>query len=300
MAGSIIISDEVRTALDERRPVVAFETTILSFGLPHPINIEIALECQDRARHTGAVPATIGVLGGNIHVGLSLDEIHHFCTAPSEIIKVNLQNLSAAVSSGRWGALTVAATMQVCDFVGIRLFATGGIGGVHREFSTSLDISSDLTALARFPVCVVCSGAKSILDTAATLEALETLGIPVAGYKTESFPQFYCRTSPFTLDSNLESASAVADRLKVHWELGGRGFLLVAPVPLEAGLDEGRISNWIDGALRKARDLKITGKAVTPFLLQQLVEISGGATIKANRALILNNSQIASEVAAAL
>jgi pseudouridine-5'-phosphate glycosidase len=300
MINPLDISPRIAEALAQQEAIVAFETTILSFGLPHPLNEEVAFACEVAARGSGAVPATVALLDGKIRVGLRDDEIQYFCSRSPEIQKVNLQNFAAVLASGRPGALTVAASVRACALAGIRVFATGGIGGVHRGFSQTLDISSDLRALAEYPVAVVCAGAKSVLHIPATLETLETLGVPVVGFRTTTFPMFFTRDSHHELDTSFDDAADLARFLRIQWSCGGGGALVVTPVPAEHAIPPGEIESWISTALADAACSEVSGKRVTPFLLERLEELSGGRTLDANRALVMNNATVAAQVAAAL
>ncbi|MBX7244998.1 MAG: pseudouridine-5'-phosphate glycosidase [Candidatus Sumerlaeaceae bacterium] len=281
-------------------PVVAFETTILSFGLPRPANREVADACEGAAREAGAIPATVALLDGQVCAGLSDEEIDFFCTSDPSIMKINLQNFSLALARRKPGALTVATTMKACAMAGIRVFATGGIGGVHRGFAETLDISSDLKALAEFPVAVICAGAKSVLDVPATLEVLETLGVPVVGYRTKCFPRFFCPDSPHQLDASFDDMAELAAFARVHFETCRGGILVVTPVPQADAIAGPEMDVWIDKALAEAHQQGVSGKAVTPFLLSRLKDLSGGRTLAANRALITNNATVASQLAVAL
>ena len=296
------IAPVVDAALAVEKPVVALETTILAFGLPHPLNRDVARECEAAAVTHGAVPATIAILDGRLRVGLTPEEIEFFCTPDPDIVKVNLQNFAAVLASGRPGALTVAACLQACVLAGIRVFATGGIGGVHRGAATLPDVSGDLPALARFPLATVCAGAKSILDVPATLEWLETLGVPVAGFDTESFPLFHARESAHPLDVTFTDVAALGHFAKTHFALGAKagGILVVTPVPADAAIAPDELNVWIDEALTRAEQKNLRGKAVTPFLLHELETLSGGRTLVANRALVVNNVTLAARLAVAL
>jgi pseudouridine-5'-phosphate glycosidase len=291
------LSGEVSDALAARRPVVAFETTILTFGLPQPLNAEVAARCEKIAREAGAIPATVALLNGEMRVGLTAQELDFFCSRDSGIQKVNLQNFAAVLHRRQPGALTVAASMQVCAAAGIRVFATGGIGGVHRDFGRLPDISSDLLALSRYPVATVCAGAKSILDVGATLEALETLGVPVAGYRARQFPLFHAQESGYPLDVYFESAADLARFAALQWQLSKSAVLVVTPVPAAKAIERADLDEWITSALARARDENISGKATTPFLLKQLEQLSNGRTLDANLALIYNNARVAAELA---
>jgi pseudouridine-5'-phosphate glycosidase len=291
---------EVAMALERQMPVVGFETTILSFGLPSPLNSQIADDCERITRDSGAVPATVAVLDGKICAGLTAEERAFFCSHDPAIRKVNLQNMASTIATRQPGALTVATSMQACALAGIRVFATGGIGGVHRDFGRSLDVSSDLKALAQYPVAVVCAGAKSILDVPATLEVLETLGVPVVGFQAKTFPLFFTRESPHAMEANFQTEEEIADFLRVHFQLSASGVLIVTPVPQEAGADRKDLDRWIATAMAEASREGVTGKRVTPFLLERLEKLSGGKTLQANSALIRNNARVAARIACAL
>jgi pseudouridylate synthase len=294
------VSPQVRDALASGQPVVAFETTILSFGLPVPLNLEVALAAEQAAREEGAVPATLGILNGRVRVGLTLEEIEFFCSRDASIRKVNLQNFAGALASGGAGALTVSGSMRACAMAGIRIFATGGIGGIHRGFAATLDISSDLKALASYPVAVVCAGAKSVLDVPATLEALETLGVPVVGHRTTAFPLFFAAESDFELEITFNEIEPIARFIKVHCETADGGVLVANPVPAHAAVPTVELERWINSAIAEAQVNRITGKQVTPFLLDRLEQFSGGQTLEANRSLVENNARLASRLSAEL
>jgi pseudouridine-5'-phosphate glycosidase len=294
------IGAEVAAALAAGQPVVALETTILSFGLPRPVNARVAHACERAIRDAGAVPATVAALGGEIRVGLDAAELDFFCSRDASIRKVNTQNLAAVLAAGAPGAFTVAASLRACDLAGIRVFATGGIGGVHMGYAETMDISADLTALARHPVVTVCSGAKSILNVAATLEALETLGVPVAGFGTERFPQFICSQSTHALDIRVDNAADAARLAATHFALGGGGIVLAVPPPPAVAVSADDLDTWTAAALEDARRAGVRGKALTPFLLERLETLSAGATLRANEALVVKNAAVAASVAAAL
>ncbi|MGB9692862.1 MAG: pseudouridine-5'-phosphate glycosidase [Candidatus Sumerlaeaceae bacterium] len=296
----LAIAPEVNHALTHNVPVVAFETTILSFGLPEPINREVGQLCENVAREAGCVPATVAILDGRVKIGLTSDELLFFCTRAPHIVKVNLQNFAAVLARKQPGALTVAASLKACALAGVRVFATGGIGGVHRGYAQTLDISSDLRALAEYPVVVVSAGAKSILDIGATLEVLETLGVPVIGYRTSHFPLFFTAGSAYRLDTVCESPAEVADLAHTHFACGGKGMLVVTPVPSPSSIPPSDLEHWITQALADAAANSVTGKAVTPYLLERLEMLSQGRTLTANRALIENNARLAAAVAQAL
>lgn len=281
-------------------PIVAFETTILSFGLPSPLNSQAAARCEQIARDNGAVPATLAMLEGELRVGLTPEELTLFCSSDAGIQKVNLQNFAAVLHRRQPGALTVAASMNVAAVAGLRVFATGGIGGVHRGYGTLPDISSDLLALSRFPVITVCAGAKSILDVPATLEVLETLGVPVVGYRTAQFPLFHARESGHALDIHFDDPVDLARFAALHWKVSQSAVLVVTSIPHEHAIERQQLDTWIEKALGAAREQGISGKATTPFLLKQLERLSSGKTLDANLALIYNNAAAAAEIASQL
>lgn len=298
----LTVSEEVASAIEEGRPVVALESTIISHGFPYPANLECALECERLAREGGAVPATVAVLGGRLTVGIDRDAIEHLATAGSDAIaKASRRDLGVLAATGADGATTVAGTMVAAHLAGIAVFATGGIGGVHRGAQQSFDVSADLLELARTEVAVVCAGAKSILDLPLTLEVLETHGVPVLGYRTDEFPSFYLRSSGLRVDARLDTPEAIAEVLRARRALGLSGGAVVAnPIPAEHELDPGLLGEWTDAALAEAEGGGVHGKAVTPFLLARLHELSGGATEEANKALVFNNVALAARVASAL
>jgi pseudouridylate synthase len=294
------LSEGIAEALRRHRPVVALETTLVTHGLPHPRGLETALELEEVVRERGAVPATIGILGGAVRVGLDRTELEKLATA-RDVAKVNPGNLAAVVAAGGPGSTTVAATMFVAAAAGIRVFATGGIGGVHRGAAESGDVSADLTALARHPVAVVCAGAKAILDLPRTVEMLETLGVPVLGYGTDEFPAFYRRSSGQRVDRRCDTIEELAAASATHWSLGlGTGVLVANPIPAADELPAGVYEPALEGALAEAAKRGIRGRAVTPFLLEQLRERTGGATVTANLALLRHNAGVAAELARAL
>ncbi len=294
------IADEVKEALDAGRPVVALESTIISHGFPYPANVESARECERIAREEGVVPATVGIIGGQLAVGLSDEEIERLGTN-RDTPKASRRDLPMLLATGSDGATTVAGTMAVAAMAGISIFATGGIGGVHRGAERSMDISADLEELARTSLAVVCAGAKSVLDIGLTLEYLETHGVPVLGYRTDAFPAFYTRDSGFGVDARFDTPDEIAQVLKSKWEMGLQGGVLVAnPIPEEYALDPAMIDGIIDTALTEAREGGVRGKAVTPFLLARIHELTGGESETANKALVWSNVRVASKVATAL
>lgn len=293
-------TDEVRDALETGKPIVALETTIISHGMPYPQNIEMARKVEAIIRAEGAVPATIGIMDGKVKIGLNEQELEAFATN-KQVDKVSRRDFPYMLASGRIGATTVSATMIGAALAGIRVFATGGIGGVHREGETTMDVSADLTELARTNVAVVCAGAKSILDIGRTLEFLETHGVPVVGYKTDEFPSFYARESGFGVDFRLDEPSQVAEVLRAKWALGLDGGAVIAnPVPAESALKQEEIEGVIQQALDEAKAQHITGKKVTPFLLARIKELTDGRSLATNIALVYNNAKVAAQLAVAL
>ncbi|HTF36717.1 MAG TPA: pseudouridine-5'-phosphate glycosidase, partial [Blastocatellia bacterium] len=267
----IRIAEHVSRAFDERTPVVALESTVIAHGLPHPLNLETALACEEAIRHHGATPATIGLVDGVPTIGLSEDEISRFATGQTadgpRIEKVGLNNLAGVMMKRGWGATTVASTMRLAKAAGIRVFSTGGIGGVHRGGAESLDISADLTALGNTPLICVCAGPKAILDLPGTLEYLETIGVPVIGYRTEEFPAFYSRSSGFAVDVRVETNDEAAEVAQCHWLMGGHTAVLVCvPVPGEFEIPSAEIAVATDEAMARSASHHVRGKAVTPFL----------------------------------
>ena len=295
------IAPEVKAALDEGRPVVALESTIISHGMPYPQNVETALQVEQIIRENGAVPATIAILGGRLKAGLSREEIEYLGKKGTDVIKASRRDVSMLVSQGEDGATTVTTTMMIAHMAGIRVFATGGIGGVHRGAETTMDISADLEELASTPVMVICAGAKSILDLGLTLEYLETKGVPVLGYQTKELPAFYTRKSGFPVDYQVDTPKDLAKALKVQADLGLRGGILVTnPIPEEYSMDPAVINKAIDEAIRQANEQGIHGKATTPFLLAKVKELTGGDSLDSNIQLVFNNARLAARTAAEL
>jgi pseudouridine-5'-phosphate glycosidase len=294
------IQPDVAAALAEGRPVVALESTIISHGMPWPRNVETALAVEAEVRAHGATPATIAVIDGRLKAGLAREQIERLGRDGQAVAKLSRRDLPVAVAGGGTGATTVAATMIVAALAGIRVFATGGIGGVHRGAETSFDISADLQELARTPVAVVCAGAKSILDLRLTLEYLETHGVPVIGYRTDRLPAFFCRDSDFGVDVRLDEAAAIARVMQAKWSLGLGGGLVVAnPVPQAHALPRETVDAAIDQALADAQAQGLAGKAVTPFLLARVNDLTGGDSLAGNIELVRNNARLAAAVAAA-
>ena len=295
------IAPEVREALEAGNPVVALESTIISHGMPYPQNVETALNVERIVRENGAVPATIAILGGRLKAGLSKEEIEYLGKTGTAVTKVSRRDLPVVVSKRMDGATTVATTMIIAAMAGIRVFATGGIGGVHRGAETTMDISADLEELAMTPVLVVCAGAKSILDLGLTLEYLETKGVPVIGYQTEELPAFYTRTSGFKVDYRLDTPEELAAAFHVKGEAGLAGGMLVTnPIPEQYSMDPNEINGVIARAVEEARSLGIHGKETTPFLLAKIKDITGGNSLAANIQLVYNNAALAAKTAAAL
>ena len=295
------VAPEVAQALAEGRPVVALESTIISHGMPYPKNVQTALLVEQTIRDNGAVPATIAIIGGRLKAGLSTEEIEYLGRTGRAVAKASRRDLPALVARGADGATTVATTMIIAHMAGIRIFATGGIGGVHRGAELTMDISADLEELAQTPVMVVCAGAKSILDLGLTLEYLETKGVPVIGYGTEELPAFYTRKSGFGVDYRVDSPAELAAVYAAQRELGYKGGMLVTnPIPEEYAMDKAVIDAAIEQALAEAKAQGVHGKETTPFLLARVVALTGGNSLEANIQLVLNNARLASLTAAAL
>ncbi len=293
------LSHEVEAALAAGKPVVAFESTIISHGMPYPRNLQTALAAEQIARAAGVTPATVAVLDGRIAVGLDRGQVERLATEKG-LLKVSRRDLSTAVGLGRSGATTVSATMVAARMAGIAVFATGGIGGVHRGAAGSFDISADLSELAVTPVCVVCAGAKAILDLPKTLEVLETLGVPVIGYRTADFPAFYSRSSGLPLQLRAETPREIAAILRAHEALGlPQGVLVANPVPAEDEIPRGVMEGYLVSAMADLEARGVTGKEVTPFLLARIVELSGGRSLETNVRLFHENVRLACAVAAA-
>jgi pseudouridine-5'-phosphate glycosidase len=293
------IAEEVRAAIAGRRPVVALETTIVTHGMPYPENIATARSLEYEIRGRGAVPATIAVLRGAVRIGLSDSELEELATS-KDVLKLSRNDLAYAIATGRPGATTVAATMICARFAGIRVFATGEIGGVHRGAERTFDISADLEELARTSVAVVCAGAKALLDLPKTLEYLETRGVPVIGYRTSEFPAFWSRSSGLPVPLRLDSTEEIARLLELKWSLGLEGGALVTnPVDAVDEIPAAEMSRYIETAVSEAAARGIRGKAVTPHILARLVEITGGRSLRSNIALVQSNARLAAELAGA-
>ena len=295
------INPEVKEALDSGKPVVALESTIISHGMPYPQNVETALNVERIIRENGAVPATIAIIGGRLKAGLTPDEIEYFGKKGPGITKASRRDLAMLCAKGEDGACTVTTTMMIAHMAGIREFATGGIGGVHRGAEITMDISADLEELAQTPVMVICAGCKSILDIGLTLEYLETHGVPVIGMGTEDMPAFYTSKSGFKVDYKVDSPEELANFFRTHIELGMKGGILVGnPIPDEYSMDPEVINPAIDQAIRECNELGIKGKATTPFLLAKVKELTGGDSLDSNIQLVYNNAKIAAQTAAYL
>ncbi|HEY7722336.1 MAG TPA: pseudouridine-5'-phosphate glycosidase [Pedococcus sp.] len=293
------LSPEVAGALASGRPVVALESTIISHGMPYPRNVEMAVEVEGILRDGGATPATIAVLGGVPRIGLERDDLETLATHP-DVAKVSLRDLPYVMATGAHGATTVASTMRLAALAGIRVFVTGGLGGVHRGAETSFDISADLTELGQTDVAVVSAGVKSILDIGLTLETLETLGVPVVVHGSDAFPSFYSRTSDFTAPMRLDSAEEIAAMMRAKWDLGLSGAVSVAnPVPVADEIPRDEIDGLIATALGECEEHGIHGKDVTPFLLGRIVELSGGRSLETNIALVRSNARLGAALAVA-
>ena len=295
------ISPKVQKALEEGRPVIALESTIISHGMPYPENVKTALECERIAREAGAEPATIAIIGGRLCAGLTEEQIDYFGKAGTSVTKASRRDIPILCAQKKDGATTVAATMIIAAMAGIRVFATGGIGGVHRGAETTMDISADLEELSMTPVAVICAGAKSILDLALTLEYLETKGVPVIGYGTKELPAFFTRNSGFAVDYRMDTPEEIAASISMQRIMGYPGGMLITnPIPEEYSLDAHVMQKAIDQALREADEKGIRGKDSTPFLLARVKELTGGESLASNIQLVYNNVRLASAIACAL
>ena len=294
------INPEVKEALEQGKPVVALESTIISHGMPYPQNVETALNVEKIIREEGAIPATIAIIGGRLKAGLTPEEIEYFGKKGTEITKASRRDLAALCAKGEDGATTVTTTMMIAHMAGIKLFATGGIGGVHRGAETTMDISADLEELANTPVMVVCAGAKAILNLQLTLEYLETHGVPVVGYGTKELPAFYSRHSGLEVDYRMDTPEEIAKLFKSQTDLGLRGGILVTnPIPEEHSMDDTIINKAIDQAINELEEKGIHGKESTPFLLARVKELTGGDSLDSNIQLVYNNARLASRIAKA-
>jgi pseudouridine-5'-phosphate glycosidase len=298
LSSYIRLAEEVQTALQQQRPVVALESTVIAQGLPYPANIEVAQAMEVTIRNEGAIPATVGIHDGKIVIGLSQGEIERLGKV-QDVLKVSRRDLAVALATKRLGATTVAGTMLCASMAGIRFFATGGIGGVHRGAEQSMDISADLTELSRTPVLVVCAGAKSILDLDLTLEYLETHGVPVIGWQTDEFPAFYMRYSGRRLTHRADDVSMIAAIARAQWECKLHGLVVGCPIPEEYAMEAGPLEKATEEALRLAQAEGIRGAATTPFLLAYVAKATAGESVEANKALLVNNALWAARFARA-
>jgi pseudouridine-5'-phosphate glycosidase len=295
------INPEVAQALAAGKPVVALESTIISHGMPYPQNVETALNVEQIIRDNGAVPATIAIIGGRLKAGLTKDEIEYLGKTGAGVAKASRRDLAALVALGKDGATTVTTTMMIAHMAGIKIFATGGIGGVHRGAETSMDISADLEELASTPVMVVCAGCKAILNIGLTLEYLETHGVPVLGYGTEDMPAFYTQKSGFKVDYRMDTPQELAAAFRASRDMGFQGGMLVTnPIPAEYSMDPDVINKAIDEAVAQANAQGIHGKETTPFLLAKVKELTGGDSLDSNIQLVFNNAKLAAKTAVAL
>ena len=291
------ITPEIEEAIKEGKPIVALESTILSHGMPYPQNVEFASKVEEVVRGEGAIPATTAIIGGKLKIGLNKEELEIMCKAEN-VGKVSRRDVAVYLATGQTGATTVATTMLIASLAGIRIFATGGIGGVHRGATETMDISADLQELAHTPVCVVGAGCKSLLDIGLTLEYLETMGVPVLGYQTKDFPAFYCRKSGFGVDYELKDATEAAKIMKTKWDLGLEGGMLIGnPIPQEYELDFDEMEKVINEALDMAKKDGIRGKATTPYLLSHIKDLTDGVSFASNLQLAYNNAKVASQIA---
>lgn len=290
------IREDVALAIKENRPVVALESTIISHGMPYPKNVETALKVEKEIRDNGAIPATIGIIEGECVIGLTPEEIELFGSR-NDVLKVSRRDLPIVIAKKKWGATTVATTMILASLAGIKVFVTGGIGGVHRGFNESMDVSADLQELANTNVAVVCAGIKAILDLPRTLEYLETMGVPVLGYKSEYLPAFYSKSSGLKLDARVESPLEIASIMKEKWDMKLNGGILITnPIPDQYSMDNEKIEIEIQKAITAMNDLGIKGKDATPFLLSYIKESTNGESLEANIELVLNNARLGAKI----
>ena len=291
------IAPEIAEAVKAGKPVVALESTILSHGMPYPENLEFAHKVEEIIREEGAISATTAIIGGKLKIGLNADELEIMCKDPN-VGKVSRRDVAVYLATGKTGATTVATTMMLAEMAGIKVFATGGIGGVHRGAESTFDISADLQELAGTSVAVVCAGAKSLLDIAKTLEYLETMGVPVLGMNTDDFPAFYCRKSGYKVDFNIPDPAAAAKILKTKWDIGLKGgFVIANPIPEEYELDFNEMEGVINKALEAAKAESIHGKDTTPFLLAHIKDYTEGSSLASNLQLAYNNARVAARIA---
>lgn len=294
------IAPEVAAALAGGQPIVALESTIITHGMPYPQNLSMAREVEAVVRAHGAVPATIAIMDGRLKVGVADGDLEILARDGHKAAKASRRDMAALLASGAMAGTTVATTMQIAALAGIGIFATGGIGGVHRGAEDSFDISADLEELGRTPVTVICAGAKSILDIAKTLEVLETNGVPVLGFGTDDFPAFWARTSGHKVDQRFDDAASVARMLRIQADLGMGGVLIANPIPEADAWEAAAIEGFIQQALADAEAQGVKGKAATPFLLQRMFELTGGKSLASNIALVMNNAKVAAQIAVAL
>lgn len=298
MKDYLVISEEVKKALEENKPVVALESTIISHGMPYPKNVETALKVEEIVRQNGAIPATIAIIKGKMIVGISREEIDYLGKKGLDVTKASRRDIPVLLANEEDGATTVAATMIVANLAGIKVFATGGIGGVHRGAETTMDISADLEELSNTDVAVVCAGCKSILDIGLTLEYLETKGVPVVGYKTEEFPAFYTQESGFKVDYKMDSPLDIAKTLNSKYSVGLKGSVVIAnPIPNENAMDKDVIEDVIVNAVNDAEKNGVKGKEITPYLLDKIQTVTKGQSLEANIALVYNNAKLGAQVA---
>lgn len=296
----LVIDPEVQAALSAGAPVVALESTIITHGMPYPQNLEMARNVEARVRENGALPATVAIMDGEFRVGLAGADIERLARAGGTAAKASRRDVAALVADRGIAGTTVATTMQIAALAGVAVFATGGIGGVHRGAEASFDISADLEELGRTPVAVVCAGAKSILDIPKTLEVLETKGVPVLGYRSEDFPAFWARTSGYGLDRSYDDVARIAAVIDTQFALGLGGVLVANPIPAASAIDAIEMDGWISAALADAEREKIARNKVTPYLLKRIFELTGGKSLVANIALVENNAAVAAQIAVAL
>jgi pseudouridylate synthase len=294
-----LLSPEVAAALKQNQPLVALETTVITHGLPHPVNLSLGRDMEKEVRSQGAVPASIGLLDGKVHIGLLDPELERIATAEKDIRKISSRDFGIALARRETGGTTVAGTLFAANRAGLRVMATGGIGGVHR--GTAHDISADLVELGHTPMVVVCSGAKAILDLPATVEVLETIGVPIIGYQTDELPAFYSTGSGLPVTATVHSTLEIAEIAQSHWIAGLQSaVLVVVPPPVDNAIPAEAIEGAIHQALNESHQRNISGASVTPFLLQRVSELSGGASLKVNLALLLNNARLAARIAVEL
>lgn len=291
------ISPQIEQGLEAGEPVIALESTVITHGLPKPVNLDLANQMEEQARSIDVEPATIALLNGQVRVGLNTEELEDLALA-EDVLKVSIRDMGVAIANGQSGGTTVAATVNIANRAGISILATGGIGGVHR--GESGDVSADLPEISRTPVAVVCSGAKAILDLPRTMEWLETAGIPVIGWQTSEFPAFFSESSGLGLRLRVDSVAEVVEILKAHWDIGFGGVLVCVPCPTDSAIPMIDVEAILEQALMDAKKEKVRGKDITPFILRQMSELSSGATMRANLALLRNNAYIAAQIAKAL